>query len=127
MEKQMKLVRDFIPQIIEESGRTCEWRKVKDRTEHIERLKEKIIEETDEFIENSCVEEAADMLEVLFAFTFLHDIDFEEVLDAAREKSEKRGGFMEGIILESATPRQKTMHPGMEWEPAVVSNDPTDW
>ena len=123
----MKLVRDFIPQIIEESGRTCEWRKVKDRTEHIQRLKEKIIEETDEFIENSCVEEAADMLEVLYTFTFLHDIEFEEVLDAAREKAEKRGGFMEGIILESTTSQKKTMQPGMEWEPGLIANDPTDW
>lgn len=123
----MKLVRDFIPQIIEESGRTCEWRKVKDRAEHIECLREKIIEETDEFVENSCVEEAADMLEVLFAFTFLHDIDFEEVLNAAREKAEKRGGFMQGIILKSTTPRQKTMQPGMEWEAGVIANDPTDW
>ena len=126
----MKLVRDFIPQIIEESGRTCEWRKVKDRAEHIECLREKIIEETDEFVENSCVEEAADMLEVLFAFTFLHDIDFEEVLEAAREKSEERGGFMAGVILESVEP--STQHPkelkaGMEWEAGIIANDPTDW
>ena len=96
----MKLVRDFIPQIIEESGRTCEWRKVKDRTEHIECLREKIIEETDEFVENSCVEEAADMLEVIRAFCELYDLQFDLVVNAADMKKKTHGGFTRGIILQ---------------------------
>ena len=96
----MKLVRDFIPEIITESGRTCIWRQVDGREEHMEGLRAKILEEADEFIENPCEEEAADMLEVLFAFTHLNGIDFEDVLEVAREKAEERGGFYNGIILQ---------------------------
>jgi predicted house-cleaning noncanonical NTP pyrophosphatase (MazG superfamily) len=99
----MKLVRDFIPEIITESGRTCIWRQVDGREEHMEGLRAKILEEADEFIENPCEEEAADMLEVLFAFTHLNGIDFEDVLEVAREKAEERGGFFNGIILEEVS------------------------
>ena len=60
----------------------------------------KIIEEAQEFIEDPCEEEAADMLEVLFAFAHLNGIDFEDVLDVAREKTMERGGFYKGIILQ---------------------------
>ena len=93
----MKLVRDFIPQIIESGGRKCEYRKVRNLDEHMRQLRAKMNEETNEFFDDPCVEEAADMLEVLFAFTFLHNIEFEDVLEAARVKQEERGGFMEGL------------------------------
>jgi len=99
----VKLVRDEIPRIITDSGRTCTWRKVASREEHMEGLKAKILEEANEFIENPCEEEAADMLEVLFAFTHLNGIDFEDVLEVAREKAEERGGFFNGIILEEVS------------------------
>ena len=96
----MKLVRDEIPRIITDSGRVCTWRRVSTRDEHMDGLRAKILEEADEFIENPCEEEAADMLEVLFAFTHLNGIDFEDVLEVAREKAEERGGFYNGIILQ---------------------------
>jgi len=99
----VKLVRDEIPRIITDSGRVCTWRKVASREEHMEGLKAKILEEANEFIENPCEEEAADMLEVLFAFTHLNGIDFEDVLEVAREKAEERGGFFNGIILEEVS------------------------
>jgi predicted house-cleaning noncanonical NTP pyrophosphatase (MazG superfamily) len=69
----------------------------------MEGLRAKILEEANEFIENPCEEEAADMLEVLFAFTHLNGIDFEDVLEVAREKAEERGGFFNGIILEEVS------------------------
>ena len=96
----MKLVRDEIPRIITDSGRVCTWRKVATYQEHMEGLKAKIIEEAQEFLEDPCEEEAADMLEVLFAFAHLNGIDFEDVLEVAREKAEERGGFYKGIILQ---------------------------
>ena len=126
----MKLVRDFIPQIIESEGRKCEHRKVRDRDEHMRQLRAKMNEETNEFFENPCVEEAADMLEVLYAFTFLHDIEFEDVLEAARGKHDERGGFMQGVILKRVEPRakkQKDLQPGMEWDSTPLLNDPVDW
>jgi len=95
----MKLVRDYIPEIIEESGKTCFWHKVKNYSEHMQQLKLKIIEETDEFIEKPCLEEAADMLEVIRAFISINKLNFDEVLQAAQDKAKTRGGFTQGIIL----------------------------
>lgn len=96
----MKLVRDNIPDIIEESGKSCSWRWVKNHEEHLKFLKLKILEETSEFIENPCVEEAADILEVLRSLIDLSGLSFDKVMIEARLKSEQRGGFKAGVILE---------------------------
>ena len=96
----MKLVRDNIPEIIEADGSWCLTRSVHGADEHMLMLKEKIIEEAQEFIEDPCYEEAADMIEVIKAFCFLNKLDFERAIQAAREKEEKRGGFYRGIILQ---------------------------
>ena len=95
----MKLVRDYIPHIIEEDGRTCYWRKVSDHSEHMQRLKLKIMEEAEEFIENPSYEEAADMLEVVQAFASINGLNFDDVITTAQNKATKRGGFEEGIVL----------------------------
>ena len=96
----MKLVRDYIPEIIEEDGKWCLTRKVQSVDEHMSMLKDKIAEEAQEFIENPCYEEAADMLEVIKAFCFLSDLKFNLVVEAAEDKKLKRGGFYRGIILQ---------------------------
>ncbi len=95
----MKLVRDKIPEIIEEDGKWCLCRKTKSKEEHVHFLKEKIIEEVDEFICDPSYEEAADVLEVLLSFCSLSNLDFEKVLLAAENKREKNGGFQKGIVL----------------------------
>ena len=96
----MKLVRDLIPKIIKENGKDCRWHKINNHSEHMSYLKLKIIEEADEFIEDPCLEEAADMLEVVKAFAKINNLNFEEVISVAQNKTKKRGGFKEGIILE---------------------------
>ena len=96
----MKLVRDHIPNIIEEDGSWCLTRRVHGVDEHIILLREKMIEETDEFIRDPSYEEAADMLEVLKAFCHLHNLEFDVVLSVATSKQETRGGFYNGIILQ---------------------------
>jgi predicted house-cleaning noncanonical NTP pyrophosphatase (MazG superfamily) len=63
-------------------------------------LKEKIIEEAQEFIENPCYEEAADMIEVIKAFCYLNDLDWITALRSAFLKEETHGGFYNGIILQ---------------------------
>jgi predicted house-cleaning noncanonical NTP pyrophosphatase (MazG superfamily) len=63
-------------------------------------LKAKMLEETQEFFENPCYEEAADMLEVIKAFCYLNDLEFESVLSAAQNKQETHGGFEGGVVLE---------------------------
>ena len=96
----MKLVRDGIPEIIKEDGKWCLCRSVSGIDEHMSRLKEKIIEEAEEFITEPCYEEAADMIEVVKAFCYLNDLDFEVAVNVARDKQETHGGFYNGIILE---------------------------
>ena len=96
----MKLVRDKIPEIIEKDGKWCLCRSVHDRKEHLALLKEKIIEESTEFLENPCYEEAADMLEVVHAFCHLSGLSFEFVEITMRNKREANGGFFNGIVLE---------------------------
>ena len=96
----MKLVRDSIPEIIEESGSWCLTRTVHGPDEHMVMLKAKIIEESQEFIENPCYEEAADMIEVIKAFCHLNKLDWETALRATENKEETRGGFYNGIILQ---------------------------
>ena len=101
----MKLVRDHIPEIIEEDGNWCLTRQVHGVDEHIVMLKEKMIEETQEFIENPCYEEAADMIEVIKAFCYLSNLEWDSVLSTAVDKEESRGGFYRGVILQKVGKR----------------------
>jgi predicted house-cleaning noncanonical NTP pyrophosphatase (MazG superfamily) len=96
----MKLVRDHIPEIIKEDGKWCLTRTVRGDDEHMAYLKEKIAEEAQEFIENPCYEEAADMLEVIKAFCYINDLEFDAVINVAANKQDTHGGFHRGIILQ---------------------------
>jgi predicted house-cleaning noncanonical NTP pyrophosphatase (MazG superfamily) len=95
----MKLVRDYIPQIINEAGRKCIWRKTHGEAEHHAFLVAKMQEEVQEFIENPCHEEAADILEVLKTFCHLNGLKFDTVIERAAAKYKQRGGFQGGVIL----------------------------
>jgi predicted house-cleaning noncanonical NTP pyrophosphatase (MazG superfamily) len=96
----MKLVRDHIPEIIEEAGEWCLTRVVNGTDEHMAFLKEKIVEESQEFIDNPSYEEAADMLEVVKAFCYFNNLEFDAVINIARNKQDTHGGFHNGIILQ---------------------------
>lgn len=96
----MKLVRNRIPRIIEESGRTPRCH-LADLEEFTQSLEDKMKEELQEFLENPCLEEAADMYEVLRCLCWLNRLDMEDVINEADLKRVRRGGFNKGIILES--------------------------
>tara|TARA_Y100000310_G_scaffold41755_1_gene39044 strand:+ start:980 stop:1279 length:300 start_codon:yes stop_codon:yes gene_type:complete len=95
----VKLVRDKIPQIIIDSGRKVRYH-VASESEHIFRLYEKMLEEMEEFRENPCVEEAADMLEVLNGLCHTHNISMVDVVNKAIAKRTERGPFDDGVVLE---------------------------
>ena len=95
----VKLVRDCIPQIIEEDGKRCNYRLVHGVDEHMVFLKAKMSEEIQEFFENPCHEEAADMLEVVKALCYLNKLDFDVALSVAQDKWETHGGFEGGVML----------------------------
>ena len=95
----MKLVRDYIPEIIMKSGRGCEYFRIESDDQHMAFLKEKMLEELNEFMAEPCEEEAADMLEVFLSMLKIKGINFEEVEDAAFTKRLERGSFNDGFVL----------------------------
>ena len=95
-----KLIRDKIPEIIEEAGKSHVTH-IADDNEYLIALKNKISEEVQEFYENPCAEEMGDIMEVLDALAKYYNIEKSEVDEAKKIKNEKRGKFEQRIILES--------------------------
>lgn len=99
----MKLVRDKIPSIIEESGRQCAFHTAT-LEEYKAYLHKKMVEELEEFVENPSYEEAADMYEVFIAMCKLHKLNIMKVELAAIDKKKEKGAFKDRIILERVDP-----------------------
>jgi predicted house-cleaning noncanonical NTP pyrophosphatase (MazG superfamily) len=97
-----KLVRDYIPQIIENKGKKFS-AKVLNNEDYLKYLKEKAYEELDEYCatetDGEAVEELADLLEVIRALSDHHGASIEEVEAIRIEKAVKRGGFQEKVFL----------------------------
>ena len=91
-----KLVRDLIPEIIEQSGKKCKWHIAQDRAMP-GYLTKKLVEEAKEFKQNPSNEELADIMEVIYAI--------EKVMGLNRYakiglKAYNRGTFENHIILD---------------------------
>jgi predicted house-cleaning noncanonical NTP pyrophosphatase (MazG superfamily) len=95
-----KLVRDKIPEIIQESGAKCTVH-IANNEEYQVKLYEKVQEELLEFKHKPSLEEYIDIIEVLEALAQLHDIDLKSMRLRKRVKRNSRGGFEKRIILES--------------------------
>lgn len=93
-----KLVRDKIPEIIEESGAKCKVRVLTD-SEYLEMIDKKLDEELKEYQKDKNLEELADMLEVIYAATLARGFTLEELEATRAMKKETRGGFEEKILL----------------------------
>ncbi|NQU77923.1 nucleoside triphosphate pyrophosphohydrolase [Candidatus Falkowbacteria bacterium] len=97
--KYNKLVRDKIPEIIEQKGKAPVTH-VADDEEYWQKLKEKIEEEVKEFIQDNNEEELVDILEVIYAICDFKNIDKKNLETKRLKKTEKRGGFVKKIILD---------------------------
>ncbi|MBL4953049.1 nucleoside triphosphate pyrophosphohydrolase [Neobacillus sp. YIM B02564] len=97
-----KLVRDRIPEIIENTGKKFSTR-ILDDQEYIKELKKKSFEELDEYVnadnDKDAIEELADLLEIIHALAECHGGSIENVEEVRRQKAVKRGGFKEKIFL----------------------------
>lgn len=93
-----KLVRDKIPEIIENQGEKAVTR-VLDTDEYIHCLEAKLDEEVSEYHESKEIEELADILEVIFALSEAQGYSRDELLSVYKTKNEKRGGFSKRIFL----------------------------
>jgi len=95
-----KLVRDKIPQIIEDDGRKAVYRYLNDNMEYLNELEKKLNEELKEYEDSKSLEEIADILEVLFSLCIARGYSVEELLKMREEKAMIRGSFKEKIFLE---------------------------
>jgi predicted house-cleaning noncanonical NTP pyrophosphatase (MazG superfamily) len=68
--------------------------------EYWQKLKEKLLEETNEFMKDSNAEELADILEVVNALCEYKNIDKKQLELLRKKKAEERWGFKQKIILE---------------------------
>ena len=92
-----KLVRDKIPQLMMNQGMTVTIRKELDEDNCIALLHEKFDEEVQEFKNCQCLEEAADVLEVMCA---LLDCTLEDISDILLKKRAQKGRFLEYYVME---------------------------
>ena len=95
-----KLVRDRIPEIIEASGKNCEW-EVLTQEEYLRYLDEKLWEELREYQADKSLEELADLLEVLMAVAEARG-SFAKVEAIRQAKREERGAFDKRIFLKTS-------------------------
>lgn len=94
-----KLVRDNIPQIIENDGKKFDIHYAK-KEELISLLEAKLQEEALEFSQDKNLEELADLMEVIFGLSAALGYSEEDLLNKREEKKLQRGGFEKGIVLE---------------------------
>jgi predicted house-cleaning noncanonical NTP pyrophosphatase (MazG superfamily) len=94
-----KLVRDKIPQIIEDSGRKQRSR-ILDEKEYFEALIDKVIEEIQEYREAGDEEELADVFEVLDCIVKFKDYEPMHLDYLRLRKRESRGSFKDRVFLE---------------------------
>ena len=104
MKQYHKLVRDKIPEIIEKQGNQCTI-EILDEAAYLARVDAKLDEELAEYHAEPCLEELADLLEVIRAVITARGFTYEEVESIRKSKAEKRGGFAQKIWL------RETNHP----------------
>ena len=93
-----KLVRDRIPEIIEEQGKRCIVERLGD-FEFLVALDKKLDEELAEYHKDQSVEELADMLEVIYAAALARGYTREDLERIREEKVQRRGGFDKKLLL----------------------------
>jgi predicted house-cleaning noncanonical NTP pyrophosphatase (MazG superfamily) len=93
-----KLVRDRIPEIIEEDGKRCVCETLP-QERYIAMLDAKLNEELAEYQQSKSLEELADLLEVMGAVVKAKGFTWEELTAIRKKKLEARGGFEKRILL----------------------------
>ena len=93
-----KLVRDRIPEIIEQSGKSCTTAVLSDE-EYLKMIDAKLDEELAEYHKDQNIEELADLMEVIYAAAKARGYTLVELEQVRAAKAEKRGAFDKRILL----------------------------
>lgn len=98
-----KLVRDNIPEKITKNGAKPFYR-ILNNEEYWNYLLKKDIEELEEVKEAKSIEEIkkelADKLELIIAMAEYNNFTMQDIIEEAKKKKEKNGGFSKKILLE---------------------------
>lgn len=105
MQTYHKLVRDRIPEIIENDGKKCVCETLSDE-DYISLLDQKLNEELAEYQESKSLEELADFLEVVQAVVKARGWTLEELEQVRADKAVKRGGFERKILLKEVREKE---------------------
>lgn len=104
MKMYNKLVRDYIPKIIKESGKVCEVKRITEE-QYKKELRNKIVEEANELNQatskKEMIEELADVFELLDYLLIEEKIDLLEVKKRRIQKNMEKGGFDQKLFLVS--------------------------
>ncbi len=98
IKKYHKLVRDKIPEIIQESGQSCCVEELSPQ-EYLLMLEQKLGEELAEYLESRELEELADLLEVMHALVDARGEGWEDLERLRLQKRSARGGFGKRLLL----------------------------
>lgn len=100
-----KLVRDKIPELVEADGKTADITKITDPKQLLGFLLAKVVEESTELSEaegrEHQLEEIVDVREVLDKIQALIGATDEELEEFRASKRSERGGFEDGIVMNS--------------------------
>jgi predicted house-cleaning noncanonical NTP pyrophosphatase (MazG superfamily) len=94
-----KLIRDGIPELIQQSGKVCNYAEVKNREFFIELLRAKFVEEINEFFTSGDVEELADVILVAETFAEVLGQTREQFKELCENKIATRGRFDNKYII----------------------------
>jgi predicted house-cleaning noncanonical NTP pyrophosphatase (MazG superfamily) len=95
-----KLVRDLIPNVVPADKQHLYKFSEVNEEQYTRLLKNKLLEEVNEYLEAENKEELADILEVMDALMKFMNFEKEEVLAIQKKKREERGGFEKRILME---------------------------
>lgn len=104
--KYNKLVRDNIPKLISSDSKKCKIKQVYGEKK-LNYLCQKLLEESEEFIETKTIEELADIQEVIYAVAKELKITPQELEETRLAKANARGSFDLGVVLLEVESRNK--------------------
>jgi len=98
MTEYNKAIRDSIPEIIKNSGKSCNVKTLSD-SEFLKEMESKLSEELQEYFDSKSVEELADVIEVIHRIAELRGTSVDDLEKIRIEKASTNGKFQKNLFL----------------------------